>query len=64
MCKWLSVAEVAERLRCNTSTVYRWVKRGLLRSYVTPGGTLRICEGDILRPSRRNTMRSNGDPQS
>ncbi len=55
MCKWLSVAEVAERLRCNTSTVYRWVRSDKLFAYVTPGGTtLRICEADLLRPSRRS----------
>ena len=53
MTELLTVAEVAERLKCRVETVRRYISEGRLRALMMPGGTYRVREEDLaglLRP--------------
>jgi len=43
----LTVAEVAEKLRVDRTTVYRWIKSGKLKAY-RAGQQFRIDEEDLM----------------
>lgn len=44
----LSVKEVAELMRVEPGTVYRWVRLGRMRPLRTPGGQVRFKRGAVL----------------
>ena len=44
--KFLTVAEVAERLGVSTRTVLRYIERGQLKAKKLPGGSYRILPED------------------
>jgi excisionase family DNA binding protein len=44
---FLKTSEVAEILGANPSTVFSWVKKGMLRPVRTPGGTFRFARTDV-----------------
>jgi excisionase family DNA binding protein len=44
--EFLTIAEVAERLRVSTRTVRRWIKAGDLIAYRV-GGLVRVAESDL-----------------
>lgn len=48
-CEWLTVKEAAKIVKVTKSTVHRWIRKGNLKYYYTPGGTIRICKEDLLR---------------
>ena len=54
--QYLSIGEVAERLRVSRASVYRSVAAGHLRAVrLNPAGALRVPAAEIERPrSRRN----------
>ena len=41
-CKWLTVAQMAERLQVTDRTVYRWCKDGKL-TFIKIGRVMRVC---------------------
>lgn len=45
----LLATEVAEALRVDTSTVYRWARDKEIRSVRLPGGSLRFPRADVER---------------
>jgi excisionase family DNA binding protein len=46
--KWLTVAEVAERLRLNPETIRRWLRRGDLKGIVfSDRGGYRVSESQL-----------------
>ena len=45
----LTVPEVAERLRCRSETVRRYIAEGRLPAFRIPGGYYRIRERDVKR---------------
>ena len=50
-CTWLTPKQAAKKVGVDRTTVYRWLKTGVLRYYITPSGTSRICEKDLLKES-------------
>lgn len=56
--KYLTVAEVAARLRVSTRTVHRWIRAGTIAAIPLPGGQerrmWRIEEAEVERLSRGN----------
>ncbi len=42
-------AEVAEYLRVDLSTIWKWRRQGKLTGLKTPGGQLRFRERDVLK---------------
>lgn len=48
-CEWMTVREAADYLNVTKSTVHRWIRKGNLKYYYTPGGTIRICKEDLLK---------------
>ena len=49
MSDYLTLNEVAERLRVGRSTLYRWVREGRLKPHRLPGGRMRFEEEDVER---------------
>ena len=47
--EWLTPRKAAKELDVTTSTVYRWIRKGQLTHYVTPGGAIRIKMEDLLK---------------
>lgn len=43
----LRVGEVAEQLGCSVSSVLRYEKKGLIKSYRLPGGHRRYAQEDV-----------------
>ena len=48
-CNWMTPKEVAEKVGVSIPTVYRWMYKNGLTYYTTPGGTIRICESDLMK---------------
>ena len=46
--EWLTPNKAAKKVGVTSSTVYRWIRKGQLVHYVTPGGTIRIKIEDIV----------------
>ena len=51
--QFLSIDEVAERLKLSTKTIRRWIQRGELNVYRL-GGQIRITEDDLLAFLRKH----------
>ena len=47
--EWLTPKQVSVELGVTPSTVYRWIRKGQLVHYVTPGGAIRIKMEDLLK---------------
>ncbi|MDO3024419.1 MerR family transcriptional regulator [Mycobacteroides abscessus] len=43
----MTTSEVAERLRVDSSTIRKWVAKGLLKAVTLPGGHHRFRQEDI-----------------
>ncbi len=52
--RYLSVPEAAGRCGVGRTTVWRWVKAGELKAFVTPGGHHRILNTEIERFLKQN----------
>ncbi len=52
--RYLSVSEAAGRCGVGRTTVWRWVKAGELKAFVTPGGHHRILNTEIERFLKQN----------
>lgn len=48
-CEWLTPRQAARKLTVTTASIYRWIRKGELPYSTTPGGRIRICEGDLIR---------------
>jgi excisionase family DNA binding protein len=58
----LTRREVAAMFRCDQATVARWVKKGLLPSFTTPGGNHRFHRADVERLIRDSATGTDTDP--
>ncbi len=47
-CNWLTPKEAAAKVKVTNHTIWRWIRANKLKSYKTPGGTIRICEKDLM----------------
>ncbi len=52
----LTTGDVAGLCHVSHVTVFRWIKRGLLRAYSTPGGHYRVQKPDFLEFLREQRM--------
>jgi len=52
----LTTGDVARYCHVTPSTVSRWIKKGYLRAYATPGGHYRILLGEFRAFLERNSM--------
>jgi excisionase family DNA binding protein len=48
--------EIAKMFQCDPSSVAKWIDRGLLIAYRTPGGHRRVRMSDLLDFARRQEM--------
>lgn len=45
----LTTSEVAKRFRVGQRTVYRWIEKGRLDAFQTPGGHWRVKGDSVMR---------------
>ena len=55
----VTVQEAADHLRVSQSTIYRWIKRGVLKAFQTGYGATRIAVAELERFINENTGQSN-----
>jgi excisionase family DNA binding protein len=59
------VREIADELKVDDSTVYRWIEKGRLRAYrFEDGGSIRVPAEEFEAFKRRGLMRSRPCPRS
>lgn len=47
-CNWLTAKEAAAKAKVTKASIWRWVRENKLPHSKTPGGTIRICEEDLI----------------
>jgi len=57
--EYVTVQEAADHLRVSQSTIYRWIKIGVLKAFQTGYGATRIAVAELERFINENTGQSN-----
>jgi len=51
--EYLSVTAAARFVGVHRTTVWKWIRAGVLRSFETPNGRVRVLRADLVKPRKR-----------